>query len=80
VELKTPYQSDIKTGKNAVVDAIDFQIPVTKLSVLGALKECKGKLRYTSRKASVSKTAHFMWLERFNEWLEFNNFWLVVGH
>jgi len=32
----------MKTRENAIVDAIDYQIPVTQLSVLGALRECEG--------------------------------------
>jgi len=32
----------IQTRKNVIVYAIDYQIPVSQLSVLGALRECKG--------------------------------------
>jgi len=30
------------TRENAIFDAIDYQIPVTQLSVLEGLKECEG--------------------------------------
>jgi len=50
--LKLSYNLQVKTKENAIVDAIDYQIPVNQLE--------RGRYRYTSSKASVPNISHFI--------------------